>query len=54
MADQAEGAGAAPARDSDTDLLKVEIEALMAEPPKDLPSIVVVGDDHVFGLTPVK
>jgi hypothetical protein len=30
------------------------IDALMAEPPKGLPSIVVVGDDAVFGITPAK
>ncbi len=30
------------------------IDALMAEPPKDLPAIVVFGDDAVFGITPAK
>lgn len=30
------------------------IDALMAMPPKGLPSIVVFGDDAVFGITPAK
>ena len=30
------------------------IDALMAEPPKDLPAILVFGDDAVFGITPAK
>lgn len=28
------------------------IDALMAAPPKDLPAIVVIGDEAVFGITP--
>jgi hypothetical protein len=30
------------------------IDALMAEPPKPLPAIIVFGDDAVFGITPAK
>ena len=30
------------------------IDALMAIPPKGLPSIVVFGDEAVFGITPAK
>lgn len=30
------------------------IDALMAEPPKELPAIIVFGDDAVFGITPAK
>jgi len=30
------------------------IDALMAGPPKGPPSIIVVGDDAVFGITPAK
>ena len=30
------------------------IDTLMAEPPKDLPAILVFGDDAVFGITPAK
>lgn len=30
------------------------IDALMAEPPKGLPAIIVIGDDAVFGITPPK
>jgi hypothetical protein len=30
------------------------IDALMSTPPKGLPSIVVVGDDAVFGINPAR
>ncbi|MBU1378448.1 MAG: hypothetical protein KKE02_05810 [Alphaproteobacteria bacterium] len=31
-----------------------QIDVLMAGPPAELPSIVVVGDDAVFGLRPIR
>lgn len=31
-----------------------QIDALMAGPPAELPSIVVLGDDAVFGLRPIR
>jgi hypothetical protein len=33
-------------------LSRREIEELMAAPPRPLPSIIVVGDEAVFGITP--
>ena len=40
--------------DEEREALQRKIDALMRQPPKDLPSIVVVGDDDVFGITPAK
>ena len=37
--------------DEDTERL---IDALMAGPPKELPAIIVFGDEAVFGITPAK
>lgn len=31
-----------------------QIDALMAGPPADLPSIIVFGDDAVFGIRPIR
>jgi len=31
-----------------------QIEALMRQPVKEPPSIIVVGDDDVFGITPTR
>ncbi|MBL8555068.1 MAG: hypothetical protein JNL41_12370 [Phenylobacterium sp.] len=38
----------------DADEIARQIDALMAAPPKGLPSIVVFGDDAVFGITPAR
>lgn len=37
--------------DAETEIAR-QIEALMREPVKEPPSIIVVGDDDVFGITP--
>jgi hypothetical protein len=31
-----------------------QIDALMAGPPADLPAIMVIGDDAVFGIRPIR
>lgn len=38
----------------DPDLRARQIDALMAGPPAELPAIVVVGDDAVFGVRPIR
>lgn len=38
--------------DGDPDARARLIDELMAPPPRDLPSIMVFGDDAVFGVTP--
>jgi hypothetical protein len=42
------------AADEDGELTQQAIEALMREPVKEPPSIIVVGDDDVFGITPAQ
>lgn len=39
---------------ADREAIKREIDRLMAGPPKGMPSIVIVGDDVVFGVTPIR
>ena len=53
MADDTQGARVEPAEEG-SDAVRRQIEALMRQPPKDPPSIIVVGDEHVFGITPPK
>lgn len=52
MADPAGGAGAQPDQD-DRESLQQRIDELMREPPREPPSIIVVGDENVFGITPL-
>lgn len=40
--------------DRDDDPVARQIDLLMSGPPADLPAIVVVGDDAVFGIRPVR
>ena len=40
--------------DEDPDVRTRQIDALMAGPPADLPAIVVLGDDAVFGIRPIR
>jgi hypothetical protein len=42
------------ADEMDAEEIARQIDALMALPPKGLPSIVVFGDDAVFGITPAR
>ena len=44
--------GAAEAGAAERSELARHIDALMAMPPRPWPSIIVVGDDAVFGITP--
>lgn len=41
-------------REMDAEEITRQIDALMALPPKGLPSIIVFGDDAVFGITPAR
>jgi len=56
MADEsmAEREMAAADPDEDPVVRARQIDALMAGPPAGLPSIVVVGDEAVFGIRPIR
>lgn len=53
--DMMTGRGGATEVDAmERDELARAIDTLMAEPPKPWPSIIVVGDDAVFAITPAR
>jgi hypothetical protein len=56
MAEQTTTGGDMRGRDEDDDpvALARQIDALMAGPTAERPSIIVLGDEAVFGITPAK